>query len=147
MRKELKRFLNSKDKQKKSINKTMQSVKGKGNKTTEMRFCASLSANRIRGWEKNNTKVLGKPDILFPTKKIAIFLDGCFWHGCPTCGHIPKKNNQFWKLKIDLNRRHDNYISLSLTEQGFRVLRFWEHEIQNHLWNCISKVKTTLENT
>jgi DNA mismatch endonuclease (patch repair protein) len=70
----------------------MKGVRGKGNRTTETLFRAGLESWGITGWEMHCSSIKGSPDLFFPKERIAVFLDGCFWHGCDLCGHIPKKN-------------------------------------------------------
>ncbi|WP_225848283.1 very short patch repair endonuclease [Streptomyces sp. HPF1205] len=67
-------------------------------------------------------------DIVFPGPKVAVFLDGCFWHGCPEHATHPKANAQWWRTKLDRNIARDIETNACLTEQGWTVLRFWEHE-------------------
>lgn len=69
-----------------------------------------------------------RPDIVFTRARIAVFLDGCFWHGCPEHGSMPKSNQQYWAAKIERNRKRDAEADLLLEEAGWTVLRFWEHE-------------------
>lgn len=69
-----------------------------------------------------------KIDIAFPTKKLAIFIDGCFWHGCPIHSHIPKSNVSYWLPKLNKNIERDKTTSKRLEADGWRVIRFWEHE-------------------
>lgn len=71
----------------------------------------------------------GKPDFFFPSEKLAVFVDGCFWHGCPTCGHVPKSNSAFWRAKIQRNRERDESATEKLEAIGIKVIRFWEHEL------------------
>ena len=78
----------------------------------------------------NNNKITGKPDIVFIRKKIAIFIDGCFWHKCPTCFRLPKTNRKFWRKKINSNVKRDRKINRTLKKQGWKILRIWEHEIK-----------------
>ena len=73
--------------------KRMKAVKGKGNKSTEVRFRSMLVRARVRGWKVHPRGIVGKPDFFFPEHRLAVFVDGCFWHGCPRCGHVPKANN------------------------------------------------------
>lgn len=77
-------------------------------------------------------RVLGKPrrvaDIAFPGRKIAVFVDGCFWHGCPQHATWPKQNAAFWREKIETNRLRDLDTNARLDAIGWRVLRFWAHE-------------------
>lgn len=79
-----------------------------------------------------NVVVLQKPrrvaDVVFPRLRIAVFVDGCFWHGCPQHASWPKQNADFWKEKIEANRRRDDDTNTRLRDAGWTVLRFWEHE-------------------
>lgn len=90
-------------------------------------FAAGL---RYRIHYKPKSVALGRSniDIAFPGKKIAVFIDGCFWHGCPDHGTIPKANQAWWAEKLASNRARDNRVTISLTEAGWEVLRFWTHE-------------------
>ena len=124
--------------------KLMQGVRGKRNKTTELRIRAALMRAGVRGWKLNYRVIKGSPDIFFLTENIAVFLDGCFWHGCETCGHIPKKNSDFWRAKITRNKERDDLNNISLTEAGITVIRFWEHEINKSLLSCIEKIIMTI---
>ena len=91
-----------------------------------------LAGLGINGWKKNYPNVLGKPDIVFPNEKIAIFIDGCFWHDCPICRRpLPKNNSKYWKGKITRNKNRDKNINIELEKQGWLVIRIWEHEIKN----------------
>jgi len=83
----------------------------------------------IRGWTMQTRGLPGKPDFFFAEYKVALFLDGCFWHGCPDCGHVPRVNRPFWKAKIGRNKERDRVNADRLKEQGIRVVRFWEHEL------------------
>lgn len=96
-----------------------------------------------RGYRLHST-VAGKPDVYFPTKKIAIFLDGCFWHGCPYCRLKPKSNARFWKDKLLGNRSRDRIVSAKLRRQGIVVLRFREHRFMRRPEQCINKIKAKI---
>lgn len=76
--------------------------------------------------------VLGKPrrrgDIVFPGAKVAVFVDGCFWHGCPVHGTWPKENAEFWRAKIEANRARDADTNRRLEALGWTVVRVWAHE-------------------
>jgi len=85
----------------------------------------------ISGWKMHARELPGNPDFCFPEAQVAVFVDGCFWHGCPRCGHIPKSNREYWTKKIDRNKDRDNRISLELRENGWQVVRIWEHELEN----------------
>jgi len=69
-----------------------------------------------------------KADIVFPRARLAIFIDGCFWHGCPEHGTWPKSNAEWWREKIERNRRRDAEATRLLSQAGWTVLRIWEHE-------------------
>jgi len=124
--------------------KMMRAIKCTGNKTTELNFCLALIEAKISGWQLH-AKLKGKPDILFPEYKIVIFLDGCFWHGCPECGHIPKTNSLYWQTKLNRNIERDKANTESLIKDGYSVIRFWEHEILNDVNGCIAYVNDVIE--
>lgn len=111
--------------------KIMAAVRGKGNKSTERLFKMALVRSRIRGWKQNPTDVLGRPDIVFQDRRLAIFLDGCFWHFCKSCYRRPKSSQPFWDTKVRLNVARDLKVNRTLTKSGWRVLRIWEHDIRN----------------
>lgn len=67
-------------------------------------------------------------DVAFPAARVAVFLDGCFWHGCPEHRSWPKANEQWWRTKLERNRTRDAETTGHLEAHGWRVLRFWEHE-------------------
>lgn len=72
----------------------------------------------------------GTPDILFRSAHLAVFVDGCFWHGCRKCGHIPATNSAYWAEKINRNRARDRRVTAQLRQRGFRVIRIWEHQLK-----------------
>jgi DNA mismatch endonuclease (patch repair protein) len=82
---------------------------------------------------RTHYKLPGRPDIVFVSKKIAVFVDGCFWHGCPEHGVRPKTNSSFWNTKIEGTIERDKKNRQRLEEQGWKVLRFWEHDIEKDL--------------
>lgn len=86
----------------------------------------------------------GKPDIVFPGPKVGVFVDGCFWHGCPIHGHIPKSRENYWNPKLERNIQRDANATTQLSERGWRVLRFWEHQIKNELAQCAAEVSLTV---
>lgn len=122
----------------------MSAIKGKGNKTTEMRFRLALVRDGISGWNMHEPDIIGKPDFYFPDQKLVVFIDGCFWHGCPRCGHIPKTNTEYWREKIARNKKRDKSTTRKLRYRKYKVLRFWEHELKNDLNNCMKKLQNSL---
>ena len=106
----------------------MSRIKGKGNKDTELVMIQILRSNHISGWRRNQA-VLGKPDFVFLKQKIALFVDGCFWHGCPKHSNAPKNNHEFWREKLQKNKDRDKFVARELRKIGWKVVRVWEHEL------------------
>lgn len=75
-------------------------------------------------------KILGKPDMVFPRKRLLVFVDGCFWHGCPKCNKSPEQSGPFWANKIDTNRNRDQRVTTALKSQGWNVIRVPEHDVR-----------------
>lgn len=110
----------------------MSKVRAKGNKSTEGRVENGLLQAGITGWEKQPSDILGTPDFYFRDQKLAVFVDGCFWHACPICQRrIPVTREAYWRQKIETNRLRDNRIRRALRKQGIHVTRIWEHELRN----------------
>lgn len=103
----------------------MSSIKGSGNKGTELALIKVFRAHGITGWRRRQ-KVFGKPDFVFPQRRLAVFVDGCFWHCCPKHGTKPKNNRAFWERKLLANRKRDRLVSRTLRQQGWKVVRIWE---------------------
>ena len=82
-------------------------------------------------------KLYGKPDIILPGRKIAVFIDGCFWHGWPLHYNKPNTNKKFWKEKIKKNIERDKQVNRYLKKNGWQVVRYWEHQVKNSLAVCI----------
>ncbi len=118
----------------------MAAIRSKGNQTTEVAFSKLLRMNRITGWRRQSRCLVGTPDFIFPKSKVAIFIDGCFWHGCPKCKTRPKTNAKYWKTKIANNQRRDKEVKKQLVRERWKVLRFWEHEIKDNPNRVISFV-------
>jgi DNA mismatch endonuclease (patch repair protein) len=99
-----------------------------GNKDTELRLIALFRAHGISGWRRNH-QLGGKPDFVFRKERLVVFVDGCFWHGCPAHATWPKQNAEFWRTKILGNRRRDLAVNRLLKKAGWRVVRIWEHAL------------------
>ena len=106
----------------------MSQIRSRGNKATELALAKFFRRHKITGWRRNQ-KVFGKPDFVFSKLKLAVFVDGCFWHGCPKHGTQPKGNRAFWKKKFARNIARDRLVNRALRRTGWRVLRIWEHEL------------------
>jgi DNA mismatch endonuclease (patch repair protein) len=110
--------------------KTMRAVRGKRT-SIERRLFSMLAGLGINGWKQNASDICGKPDVIFKEQKIAIFIDGCFWHGCPTCNRpLPQTNKDYWESKINRNKQRAKENNKLLYKDGWKVLRIWEHEIR-----------------
>ena len=112
----------------------MGKVKSKGNRSTEVRVARTLEKLGIEGWIKHPTGVIGHPDFFFPEVRLALFVDGCFWHACPRCSRFPKTRLEFWKPKLEGNRRRDLANNRALRRRGYHVMRVWEHALRNDKW-------------
>lgn len=119
----------------------MSQIRGKNTKP-EIYLRRALSAINLRYRLKNTLP--GKPDIVFPATRVAVFVDGCFWHGCPRHSVRPKTNTKFWDTKIKANKRRDESVNKLLRKNGWCVLRIWEHEIEINLDRCVSKIEKEL---
>jgi DNA mismatch endonuclease, patch repair protein len=93
-----------------------------------------------------NSKLPGKPDIVFNKQKLAIFVDGYFWHGCPEHGTSPKTNERFWAEKLSTNIKRDRKVDRELENMGWFVIRIWEHEINSDVYSSASKISGLLDN-
>lgn len=109
--------------------RVMAQVRSKGNRSTEWRLRACLIRAGIRGWKLNPTDLLGKPDFVFWEQRLALFVDGCYWHGCPKCYRRPSSNREYWDAKVARNRNRDVKTTAQLKRDGWRVMRIWEHQL------------------
>jgi DNA mismatch endonuclease (patch repair protein) len=110
----------------------MSRIRGRGNKDTELALVALFRRHRIRGWRRH-TAVFGKPDFVFLECRVTVFVDGCFWHGCPRCYRRPDSNQKYWDKKFRRNRQRDRFVSRELRKRGWRVFRIWAHQLRNDL--------------
>jgi len=107
----------------------MAAIRGSGNKATELRLIALFREHGITGWRRGS-RLPGRPDFVFARARVAVFVDGCFWHGCPRHATWPKTNAAFWREKILTNRRRDRAVNRLLKKSGWRVLRIWQHALR-----------------
>jgi DNA mismatch endonuclease, patch repair protein len=121
----------------------MSRIRGRGNKATELALAKLLHAHGITGWRRHQS-LFGKPDFTFRKERVVVFVDGCFWHGCPAHSNMPVNNRRFWEKKLGANRIRDRQVTISLREQGWHVLRIWEHELSQNPKKCIRKVMSVL---
>ena len=120
----------------------MSRIRGKGNEKTEVRLARLLRDTGISGWRRH-LPIPGRPDFAFRKHKVTIFVDGCFWHGCPRCFRLPKQNRAFWRTKIEGNRRRDRSVNTRLRRLGWKVLRIRECQLK-HSDRVVSNVRLTM---
>lgn len=127
---------------KEATSRIMSSIKSR-NTRPELILRRALWDHGIRGYRLYWNKVPGRPDIAFPGKKIAIFVNGCFWHRCPYCNPpIPKSHSGFWENKFDRNIERDKRKIELLTNNNWKVMVIWECKIRNELKNCLSTISS-----
>lgn len=112
----------------------MSRVTSRGNKSTEMRVADAFEQYGIGGWISHPKDIPGTPDFYFPEERVVVFVNGCFWHGCPKCGRIPKSKVVFWVNKIQSNKRRDLRVRRQLRSSGCKVLTVWEHSLRSSNW-------------
>jgi DNA mismatch endonuclease (patch repair protein) len=123
----------------------MARIRGRGNEATELAFVRLLRCYKITGWRRHVTIALTlgtgtsvrrrtpnvRPDFVFREAKLAIFVDGCFWHSCPIHGAAPTSNREFWSEKLLLNKRRDFKVNRQLRRRHWSVWRIWEHQLKD----------------
>jgi DNA mismatch endonuclease (patch repair protein) len=120
----------------------MSRVRSRGNRRTELAMITLFRGAGITGWRRHRpigvaaemgrrtggkARVTIRPDFVFPGRRVAVFVDGCFWHGCPLHGTRPKANAAFWRRKLATNRARDRRDGRRLARAGWKVVRVWEH--------------------
>ena len=120
----------------------MSRIRGK-NTGPELALRRALWAAGIRGYRLHH-KSAGNADIAFISKRIAVFVDGCFWHGCPIHGSMPRTNSEFWSSKIKKNKARDQLVDRKLESSGWRVMRFWEHQVTDNVAWVVRKIEKAL---
>jgi DNA mismatch endonuclease, patch repair protein len=127
--------------------------------TPEQRsFCMSRVRNRDTGPELRLRRALwaaglryrlrsglpGKPDLVFPSNRLAVFMDSCFWHRCPLHATKPKTNAAFWEEKLSSNVRRDERVNAELAARGWVVLRVWQHDLRDGITEIVQRVSVAL---
>lgn len=112
----------------------MSRVRSKGNRATEEKLKSLFRANGIKGWRRGY-RLFGSPDFVFPKERIAVFVDGEFWHGHPTLGQIPETNTEFWVKKIERNKERDLLVNQTLEQKDWIVVCIWQHELKDEKWH------------
>ena len=130
----------------KKRSEVMSRIRSRGNKETEITLVRLLRRHKISGWRRHALiripaqkahlpSFTVRPDFVFrsgsaPAPRVALFVDGCFWHNCPKHGTKPKNNQAFWRKKLTANKRRDKLVNRSLRRARWRVLRIWEHDLR-----------------
>jgi len=141
----------------------MSRIRGRGNKETELALAKLLRRHGIKGWRRHvqiriadcglrNRGAHGvtrpafrvKPDFVFRQVRLALFVDGCFWHSCPKHATKPKNNTSFWRRKLSANKQRDRLVNRALRRAGWHVLRIWECSLQKHPQSCIQRILRAL---
>mgnify|MGYP002619771559 FL=1 len=91
-------------------------------------------------YRKNVRGLMGAPDIAIKKYKLVVFLDSCYWHGCPEHGVMPKSNREFWEKKIKRNVDRDMEVTKYYKSRSWTILRFWEHEVKQDLGSVIDRI-------
>lgn len=123
---------------------TMRAVKGKDTKM-EIAFRKLLWKSGVR-YRKNVSGLTGKPDIAFKGKKLVVFLDSCFWHGCKQHCRLPASNREYWLAKIKANRERDGVVRKKYEDMGWSIFRFWEHDLKHFPEKAVTKIVLALRN-
>jgi len=126
-----------------SVSKVMRANKGKDTKPERM-MREALRSVGLRGYRKH-WKIAGKPDIAYPGRRIAIFVNGCFWHRCPTCNlPLPRSSVGFWKAKFERNVSRDARNKSDLEGMGWKVFVVWECELKRDPIECAFRIKGSI---
>lgn len=130
------------DRQKRSD--VMSRIRGRGNKDTELVLARLLRNAGLKGWRRHLSMV-GRPDFVFRAKRVAVFVDGCFWHCCPKHSNMPATNREFWERKLTANKRRDRRVNAALKSSGWKVVRLWEHDIGIRPELCLRRIVRILD--
>jgi len=108
----------------------MSRIRASANRDTELRMIALFKRHGITGWRRN-ARVFGRPDFIFRRERLAVFVDGCFWHRHRGCkfAYTPKSRLEFWVRKFDSNVARDRLVARTLRQAGWRVIRIWECDL------------------
>jgi DNA mismatch endonuclease (patch repair protein) len=119
--------------------RNMAAIKRK-NTSVEWKLRRALWASGLRGYRVDSSRVTGRPDVAFGPSRVAVFVDGCFWHKCPECYREPTTNVGYWRAKTERNAARDKAVDQGLADDGWTVLRLWEHEVESDLQACVDRI-------
>lgn len=131
---------------KRQRSKIMAAVRSKGNLSTERALSRLLRTNKITRWRRHLSGIPGKPDFVFRSSRVAVFVDGCFWHGCKSCRRNikPSTNSEYWRQKIKRNQARDRKVNSELRKAQWVVVRIWEHEIAIAPLKVLTRIKKAI---
>ena len=122
----------------------MSKIRSGGNRSTELILVKQFRASGITGWRRG-FNLFGRPDFVFPNELVSVFVDGCFWHACPKHTSLPATNELFWLQKLWSNQERDRSVSSRLRACGWRVVRIWEHDLQQrNIHLAIARIRRVL---
>ncbi len=121
----------------------MAKIRGHGNRSTELRLIHLFSEHGITGWRRRQ-RLPGNPDFVFRRERLCVFVDGCFWHGCPSCATIPKTRRKFWLEKIGNNKRRDARVTRKLRAEGWAVIRIRECRLRKYPEAQVRRIEVKL---
>lgn len=127
-----------------SRSQLMSRVRSTGNQTTEKRLAGLLREKGLTGWRRHQP-LPGRPDFVWPKMKVAVFVDGCFWHGHNCRNLTPKKNSSAWQDKIQKTRARDRRNSRLLRQLGWKVIRIWECRLTKSPSQCLARIRHKLK--
>lgn|SRR5262249_12970826 len=124
----------------------MSRIRGNRNRDTELKMISILRSEKLTGWRRNK-KMFGKPDFVFPRRRVALFVDGCFWHRHEGCkfSYTPRSRQEFWLPKFQQNIARDRVVTRTLRKSGWRVVRVWECQLaRKHEGRVLRRLKAAL---
>ncbi|MGA2557276.1 MAG: very short patch repair endonuclease [Verrucomicrobiota bacterium] len=129
----------------------MARIRSRGNRETEVALAKLLRRHAITGWRRHwvirksgRRRFAVRPDFVFRKSRTAVFVDGCFWHGCPRHATRPKNNRAFWRRKLAANKKRDRLVTRTLRKAGWRVVRIWECALRRRPEGCVERLKAKL---
>lgn len=140
----------------KKRSEVMSRIRGRGNKSTELALASAFRKAGIKGWRRHiaikldlgprvakrvsKAQLIVRPDFVFRRERVAVFVDGCFWHRCPLHSKVPVSNREFWEQKLAYNVNRDLVVTRELKKCGWRPLRIWEHDIHYNAVRCVGRI-------
>ena len=121
----------------------MSQIRSRDCKTTEEALVSLMRLGNVRGWRRKSV-LAGRPDFVFPKFHVAVFVDGCYWHGCKRCGLRSRSNVAYWVPKIEGNMKRDRRNSRTLRDAGWKVVRIWEHDLKSNPMKCLKKIQLAI---